>query len=434
MTLFWLQPSQPENSLRFWFPFMTLFLVMLAWLLTSTKNQRSIKNNFLTIIVMTVIPLSLTLTRYLKFENIYLTEIPRIQVVLTVTLVGFALVVLLIYLQRSISSVLLLLMLIGLITIFMIIKSPELLSISANLLSKGEVPPVEAISWLGYSYVAFRLIHTIRDRQMGRLPDVSLGEYANYVLFFPAIVAGPIDRLERFVIDLNEGRDIVWIDAGTRLATGLIKKFVVADSLAFISLNPILAESVITTGGAWVLVYAYAFRIYFDFSGYTDIAIGIAQLTGIHLPENFLSPYLKPNLTQFWNSWHITLTQWFRAYFFNPLTRALRTGRLGKATGLIVVISQLTTMILIGLWHGISWNFILWGLWHGLGLVAHNRWASWLRGRRLLWSENESIQWVSGWLGTALTFHYVALGWVFFALPSSGLSMSIFEKLFGVVG
>ena len=193
---------------------------------------------------MTVIPLSLTLTRYLKFENIYLTEIPRIQVVLTVTLVGFALVVLLIYLQRSISSVLLLLMLIGLITIFMIIKSPELLSISANLLSKGEVPPVEAISWLGYSYVAFRLIHTIRDRQMGRLPDVSLGEYANYVLFFPAIVAGPIDRLERFVIDLNEGRDIVWIDAGTRLATGLIKKFVVADSLAFISLNPILAESV----------------------------------------------------------------------------------------------------------------------------------------------------------------------------------------------
>ena len=94
MTLFWLQPSQPENSWRFWFPFMTLFLVMLAWLLTSTKNQRSIKNNFLTIIVMTVIPLSLTLTRYLKFENIYLTEIPRIQVVLTVTLVGFALVVL----------------------------------------------------------------------------------------------------------------------------------------------------------------------------------------------------------------------------------------------------------------------------------------------------------------------------------------------------
>jgi alginate O-acetyltransferase complex protein AlgI len=168
MTLFWLQPSQPENSWRFWFPFMTLFLVMLAWLLTSTKNQRSIKNNFLTIIVMTVIPLSLTLTRYLKFENIYLTEIPRIQVVLTVTLVGFALVVLLIYLQRSISSVLLLLMLIGLITIFMIIKSPELLSISANLLSKGEVPPVEAISWLGYSYVAFRLIHTIRDSRTDR--------------------------------------------------------------------------------------------------------------------------------------------------------------------------------------------------------------------------------------------------------------------------
>ena len=110
-----------------------------------------------------------------------------------------------------------------------------------------------------------------------------------------------------------------------------------------------------------VLLYAYAWRLYLDFSGYTDIAIGLGRLFGVRLPENFERPYLKPNLTTFWNSWHITLAQWFRAYFFNQLTRALRSRPRPLPAALIILIGQVGTMLLIGLWHGVTWNFVAWG-------------------------------------------------------------------------
>jgi len=124
-----------------------------------------------------------------------------------------------------------------------------------------------------------------------------------------------------------------------------------------------------------VLLYAYAFQIYFDFSGYTDIAIGLGRLLGIKLPENFNAPYLKPNLTYSGTIGNMTLTQWFRAYFFNPVTRALRSSKRKFSISGIVFITQMGTMVLIGLWHGVTWNFVAWGVWHGLGLFVHNRWV-----------------------------------------------------------
>src|SRR5690606_15453433 len=164
-------------------------------------------------------------------------------------------------------------------------------------------------------------------KQTGRLPSVDLSEYITYVLFFPAFTAGPIDRIERFIKDLRQPYEGLsqekLFEAGQRLIIGLFKKFVIADSLALIALNDMNATQVTSTIWMWVLVYSYAFQIYFDFSGYTDIALGIAKFVGIHLPENFSAPYLKPNLTQLWNNWHMTLTQWFRSYFFNPITRWL---------------------------------------------------------------------------------------------------------------
>ena len=114
-------------------------------------------------------------------------------------------------------------------------------------------------------------------------------------------------------------------NAGTRLVIGLFKKFVLADLLAVISFNDLLVDYVRRPGWMWVFLYAYAFRIYFDFSGYTDMAIGMGRLLGVRLPENFAAPYLKPNIALFWNSWHMSLTQWFRSYVFNPLARWLRT-------------------------------------------------------------------------------------------------------------
>src|SRR5262249_51923122 len=156
---------------------------------------------------------------------------------------------------------------------------------------------------------------------------------------------------------------------------------VLADMLAVISISNPLVPLTRTPLWLWVFLYAFAFRIYFDFSGYTDMALGMGRLLGIHLPENFAAPYLKPNLTQFWNSWHISLTQWFRAYVFNPLTRALRASRIRFPDWLTILTAQTCTMALIGLWHGITLGYLLWGLWHAAGLFIHNRWTALVRGR-----------------------------------------------------
>ena len=210
---------------------------------------------------------------------------------------------------------------------------------------------------------------------------------------------------------------------------GLFKKFVIADGLSMMALNATNASQIQSSGWAWVMLYAYAFQLFFDFSGYTDIAIGTARLMGIKLPENFNHPYLKPNLTQFWNNWHMTLTQWFRAYFFNPVTRALRSARKPVSIPVIIFITQLGTMLLIGLWHGVSFNFILFGLWHGIGLFIHNRWSDWTKAR---FSRLPSHwQKVLNLGGMVLTFHFVALSWILFALPDPSTSWNFVRVLIG---
>jgi D-alanyl-lipoteichoic acid acyltransferase DltB (MBOAT superfamily) len=181
------------------------------------------------------------------------------------------------------------------------------------------------------------------------------------------------------------------------------------------------------------MLYAYALRIFFDFSGYTDIAIGMGQLLGIHLPENFDRPYLKQNLTLFWNSWHMTLAQWFRAYFFNPLTRKLRADPRNIPLPLIIFIGQLSTFILIGLWHGISWNYAIWGAWHGIGLFIHNRWSDLIRSKASSLDYRPGLKRLVSVCSTVVTFNFVCLGWVWFALSTPAQSWNTFLKLFGLV-
>ena len=325
------------------------------------------------------------------------------------------------------------------VSAFIALKSPAILQTMTESLARlrGESLASEGapLAWLGFSYLAFRLLHTIRDRQSGRLPPVSLSEYVNYAIFFPAFTSGPIDRLERFVQELRcplplESND--WLEAGSRLLLGLFKKFVIADLLAVISINNVLVSKVQAGGYLWLFLYAYAFRIYIDFSGYTDIAIGMARLMGIRLPENFAGPYLKPNLTQFWNAWHMTLTQWFRAYVFNPLTRAMRRMERPLPVWLIILTAQLTTMVLIGLWHGITWGFAAWGLWHGTGLFLHNRWSEVSRNRMPGWTQTTWGQRAMTAAGITLTFHYVTVGWLFFTLSSPRVAWLAMQKLFGL--
>jgi D-alanyl-lipoteichoic acid acyltransferase DltB (MBOAT superfamily) len=324
-----------------------------------------------------------------------------------------------------------------LIAILLILKSPSLslqTSIFFRTLTNRPIENALAtdLRWLGFSYIAFRLIHVLRDKQMGRLPELSLAEFGTYVVFFPSLAAGPIDRAERFAQDLRKEfrltQDETFL-AGQRLVLGLFKKFVIADGLALIALNDALAAQVRTTGWMWIVLYAYTFQIYFDFSGYTDIAIGIARLVGIKLPENFAAPYLKPNLTQFWSSWHMTLTQWIRSYFFNPFNRWIR-GYKSIPAWTMILFGQLATMLIIGLWHGVTVNFIVWGLWHGLGLFIQNRWSDFAKTR--LNPENPRLKSALHVGGVLLTFHFVALGWVFFALSEPALSWSVLRKLFEI--
>lgn len=299
---------------------------------------------------------------------------------------------------------------------------------STELASSGD------ITWLGYSYIAFRILHVIRDRQAGRILDLGYRDFVIYVLFFPALVAGPIDRVERFKKDLEStlrpgAEDL--LQGGLRIARGCFKKFVLADALALFALNELNAPFVQSGGWAWILLYAYSFRLLLDFSGYTDIAIGLGRLMGFSLPENFQRPYLKADLTAFWNSWHITLAQWFRAYVFNPLTRSLRGRISGEFTWLVILLGQFVTMALIGLWHGVTWNFAIWGAWHGMGLFVHNRWTAYRRGRGTTATPGRFAI-VQHALGILFTFHFVTLGWVWFALPNVDMSFQTLQKLLGL--
>ncbi|MBM3152989.1 MAG: hypothetical protein FJZ96_12450, partial [Chloroflexi bacterium] len=382
LAVFALQPALPVRGLDYWLPLCTLALAVLSWFVTASSSTRGLRTNWQPLLVLGVVAISLGLTRYLSIDlPLPVSRPPQIHQIAFV-LAGLSVFGLLLARLPGWKCILWMALL---LLLFILLKSPELSTWFSGLMRSWNDQAVELaaatdLRWLGFSYIAFRSIHTIRERQSGRLPDVSLAEYVTYIVFFPALTAGPIDRLERFIQDLRKTDSISRQDAfeaGRRLALGLFKKFVVADSLALVALNEANALQVQQAGWMWFILYAYSFQIFFDFSGYTDIAIGLGRLAGIRLPENFSAPYLKPNITQFWNNWHMTLTQWFRAYFFNPVTRSLRSRK--WPIPLIILITQFGTMLLIGLWHGISWNFIFWGLWHGLGLFIHNRWSEWTK-------------------------------------------------------
>jgi len=451
LALYWLQPLTPIRHLDFWLPTTTLALTVWVWAATQPAAARDWRPTLITAGVVGGIVVAIGLTRYLGPVCCLTPDRPPglFAVLTAVAIIAAAAVALARLLpgdRRLLAAGVVLIA--GLL---LTLKAESLARMASGLLrglagQQAALASAADLRWLGFSYVAFRLVHVLRDRAGGRLPELSLREFVTYVTFFPAYTAGPIDRAERFVKDYRlpfalAAPDVV--AAGTRLAAGVFKKFVLADSLAAVALNGMNAAQTDSAVWMWVLLYAFAWRLYLDFAGYSDIAIGLGRLLGVKLPENFDRPYLRQNLTLFWNSWHITLAQWFRAYVFNPLARALRgspartrdaglaiAGRPAIAsTALIILVTQFTTMILIGLWHGVAWNFVAWGAWHGAGLFLHNRWADYTRPRSNLLDSAPRLKRAAGLLGVVLTFHYVALGWVWFALPDLGLAWVVFQKL-----
>ena len=443
VAVFWMQPLTGVRNLDFWFPFASLVLVLLAWAVT--RQQRGAFHNRQNLIaagILVLVPLAIGLTRFWgPVCCLTATRPPPLAQILTALVVVGLLTLVLAWFSPNhrwlvAAGIVLILLL------FLLLKSPQLATRTSAVLrlavaqDPNLASPVD-LRWLGFSYLAFRLLHVLLDRWKGRLPEVNLREMVSYAVFYPAYTAGPIDRVERFSGDLrrtfNLGADEAY-HSTRRVAIGIFKKFVLADSLAVIALNARNATQVDQTFWMWVLLYAFALQIYLDFSGLIDIAIGLGIALGIKLPENFDRPYLQPNLTRFWNSWHITLAQWFRSYYFNPLTRALRASSRQFPAPLIIFLGQVSTMLLIGLWHGFTWNFAIWGLWHGLGLFVHNRWTALTRPRLSPETDQPAPAWRSRIFhfgGVFLTFNYVALGWVWFALPTPGLSLAVLGTLLG---
>lgn len=443
LALFWLQPTSPIRYLDFWFPTASLLLTIFVWSLTRPDllhDRPGLRSSLIAASILVICLLILGLTRYsAALCCLTASRPPEITHIALAIVLGGAATALPILIPAT-RRLLIPAAIIGVITLLVILKTDRLAMDASAWLRSTAGQSVQLASaldlrWLGFSYLAFRLLHALRDLQAGKLPAYSLGEFVTYAVFFPTLSAGPIDRLQRWAPELRTARRLEiadWIAGGQRILMGAFQKFVLADSLALIALTGQNAAQVKSSGWAWVLLYAFTLRIYFDFSGYTDIALGLGRLLGFHLPENFDRPYLKTNLTTFWNSWHITLAQWFRAYFFNPLVRALRTGPRPLPVWGIVLICQISTMLLIGLWHGVTWNYAAWGAWHGVGLFIHNRWSDWLRPRLPDLSARPNLQralQISGWL---LTFNYVTLGWVWFALPDLSLSGHFLRLLFGL--
>lgn len=260
---------------------------------------------------------------------------------------------------------------------------------------------------LGISFFTFEFIHVATDVYVGRLDrSPTPGTYAAFILFFPTMVAGPIKRYQDFEPQLALAHfDAALASQGiTRILAGLAKKHVLADTLSIwsdqLGTGALYAAPRHVIAG-WLL--AYTFKIYFDFSAYSDIAIGAGNLFGLKVPENFNWPYLSANIAEFWRRWHISLGRWIYDYIFAPLSLAF-----GGAVP--VPVALIITFIVCGIWHGADFHFAMWGLWHGMLLAGYHLWRVHLK--KHCWA-------IPNAAAVAITFSLVVLGYAFFALDTS---------------
>lgn len=230
---------------------------------------------------------------------------------------------------------------------------------------------------LGLSYISFQVISYLIDVQKGSVqPEKKFIPFAFYVLLFPKILAGPIVRYRSLASELTEPSISAPQIAGgiRRFILGLAKKLLIADVLAKV-VNAVfnLPISHATPGLAWLALISYTLQIYFDFSGYTDMAIGMASMLGLRFTENFNNPYISQSVSEFWRRWHISLSTWFRDYVFYPLERR-RIKFIGQPLNILIV------FVLTGLWHGVTLTFVIWGLLHGIFLTFESLFLGrWLR-------------------------------------------------------
>jgi len=282
----------------------------------------------------------------------------------------------------------------------------------------------------GISFYTFEAISYAVDVYKGRVKaERSLPHFLLFILFFPHLVAGPIVRAGDFLRQTRRVKRWNWVRVQVGLQfflIGVFKKLAIADRMAVFTdgpgahPGPLVAPELHNTAALWLAVLAFSIRIYADFSGYSDMAIGLAHLFGYKLVRNFNLPYLAANVSEFWHRWHISLSTWLRDYLFIPLGGS-RGSRWATARNLMIV------MTLGGLWHGAAWGYVIWGVLHGLLLIGHRGFRDWCQPRPAVRAVLESR------LGTVwrigFTFLCVSLAWVFFR-PDIAKSWEVLHRLF----
>jgi len=279
----------------------------------------------------------------------------------------------------------------------------------ANNMFGKEFSIDEIILPVGISFYTFQTISYSIDIYRERLTPVkNIIDFGFYVSFFPQLVAGPIVRAAEFIPQIHEKYSLSkdqFNRAVFLVINGLFKKMIISDYISINFVDRVFTAPESYTGFENLMaVYGYAIQIYCDFSGYTDIAIGVALLLGFNLPLNFNSPYKAANITDFWRRWHISLSSWLKDYLYI----SLGGNRKGKARQYV---NLALTMLLGGLWHGAAFRFIIWGGLHGAGLALHKMWMQYVP---LAKSKNQLIRFVS----ILITFHFVCYAWIFFRAKS----------------
>jgi D-alanyl-lipoteichoic acid acyltransferase DltB (MBOAT superfamily) len=300
-----------------------------------------------------------------------------------------------------------------------------------NAIADSELRTASIVLPLGISFFTFQQIAYLVDVHSGKAEEHSVLDYALFVCFFPQLIAGPIvhhgEILPQFSRRSGYRPDDYDFSVGVTMFTlGLFKKVVIADTMAtFASPVFVTAESgaPIAFWLAWQGALAYTLQLYFDFSGYSDMAIGAARLFGIKLPLNFDSPYKARNIIDFWRRWHMTLSRFLRDYLYIPLG-GNQKGKSRRYLNLII------TMVLGGLWHGAGWTFVFWGLLHGLYLCINHAYRALVKDHGF--ARNDSP--VVNSLHTGITFLSVVIAWIFFRAESFGGAITMLAGMTDVVG
>ncbi|MDG3131934.1 D-alanyl-lipoteichoic acid biosynthesis protein DltB [Streptococcus suis] len=282
--------------------------------------------------------------------------------------------------------------------------------------------------FLGISYLTFRSVGMIIEMRDGVLTEFSLVSFLRFLLFMPTFSSGPIDRYKRFTEDYEQipERQELWemLDKALHsIMTGFFYKFILAYFIRQLFLEPLKVVA-LDQGGLFNLptvgvMYLYGFELFFDFAGYSLFAVGISQLMGIHCPTNFDKPFWSRDLKEFWNRWHISLSFWFRDFVFMRLVKTLLKKKIFQNRNTVSNVAYLINMLLMGLWHGITWYYIAYGLFHAFGLIIND---AWIRRKKSINLARKKVgqapildnSWTA-FIGIFLTFHTVMFSFLIFS-------------------